>query len=71
MFNDQLVLIKGAGDLATGIGWRLRRCGFAVAMTEIARPLVVRRAAAFAQAVFDGRRRWKGSRRGARRGGRA
>ncbi|MBX2998306.1 MAG: EF2563 family selenium-dependent molybdenum hydroxylase system protein [Caldilineaceae bacterium] len=54
MQNEQLVLIKGAGDLATGIGWRLHRCGFPVVMTEIAQPLTVRRTVAFAQAVYDG-----------------
>jgi xanthine dehydrogenase accessory factor len=54
MHNELLVLIKGAGDLATGIGWRLHRCGFAVVMTELARPSTVRRTVAFAQAVYDG-----------------
>lgn len=49
-----LVLIRGAGDLASGIALRLHRCGFPVVMTEIARPLAVRRTVAFAQAVFDG-----------------
>ena len=49
-----IVLIKGAGDLATGVAVRLHRTGFAVVMTEIERPLAVRRMAAFAQAVFDG-----------------
>ena len=53
-FSDTLVLIKGAGDLATGVAWRLHRCGFPVVMTELARPLTVRRAVSFAQAVFDG-----------------
>lgn len=53
-FSDTLVLIKGAGDLATGVAWRLHRCGFSVVMTELPRPLAVRRAVSFAQAVFDG-----------------
>jgi len=53
-FSDTLILIKGAGDLATGVGWRLHRCGFPVVMTELSRPLAVRRAVCFAQAVFDG-----------------
>lgn len=48
------VLIKGAGDLATGVALRLVRCGFPVILTELARPMAVRRGAAFAQAVFDG-----------------
>lgn len=49
-----LVMIRGAGDLATGVAIRLFRSGFPVVMTEIAQPLAVRRAVAFAQAVFDG-----------------
>ncbi|HNS03670.1 MAG TPA: hypothetical protein PKM78_14970 [Anaerolineae bacterium] len=41
MSTPQLVLIRGAGDLASGVAWRLHRCGFPVAMTELAAPLVV------------------------------
>ena len=49
-----MVLIKGAGDLATGIAHRLKVCGFDVVMTEISMPTTVRRTVAFSQAVFDG-----------------
>lgn len=49
-----IILIKGAGDLATGIAHRLKVCGFDVVMTEIAMPTTVRRTVAFSQAVFDG-----------------
>ena len=48
-----LVLIKGAGDLATGVAHRLRKCGFDIVMTEIEKPTTVRRTVAFSQAVFD------------------
>jgi xanthine dehydrogenase accessory factor len=48
------ILIKGAGDLASGVSLRLHRCGFPVLHTELARPLAVRRTVAFAQAVYDG-----------------
>jgi xanthine dehydrogenase accessory factor len=48
-------LVKGAGDLATGVALRLFRSGFAVVMTEIAQPTVVRRTVAFAEAVYEGR----------------
>lgn len=48
------VLIKGAGDLASGIGCRLHRCGFTVVMTEIAVPTTVRRTVAFSPAVYEG-----------------
>lgn len=49
-----LALVKGAGDLATGAAVRLHRCGFAVVMTELPRPTVVRRAVAFAEAMYEG-----------------
>jgi xanthine dehydrogenase accessory factor len=52
-----LVLVKGAGDLATGVGIRLFRAGFDVVMTEIAQPTPVRRTVAFAEAIPDGRAR--------------
>lgn len=51
---ESIVLIRGAGDLASGVAWRLHRCGFPVIMTEIERPLVIRRTVAFAEAVYSG-----------------
>jgi xanthine dehydrogenase accessory factor len=48
-------VVKGAGDLASGVALCLHRAGFAVVATEIARPTVVRRTVAFAQAVYEGR----------------
>lgn len=53
MFEDFRVLVKGAGDLGTGVAWRLHRAGFPVIITELAQPLVVRRTVAFASAVYD------------------
>ena len=50
----QVVIVKGGGDLATGIAHRLHRCGFAVVITEIAEPTVIRRSVAFANAVYTG-----------------
>ena len=52
---QQLVVIKGAGDIASGIAHRLFRSGFRVIMTELPQPTVIRRTAAFAQAVFNDR----------------
>jgi xanthine dehydrogenase accessory factor len=49
-----LVIIKGAGDMASGIALRLRHACFDVAMTEIPRPLAVRRTVCFSQAVYEG-----------------
>lgn len=47
-----LVLIKGAGDLSSGIACRLYRSGFQVVMTETARPTTVRCTVAFSRAVY-------------------
>ncbi|HZP94957.1 MAG TPA: selenium-dependent molybdenum cofactor biosynthesis protein YqeB [Candidatus Limnocylindria bacterium] len=52
--GEQRVVVKGAGDLASGVAYRLHQSGFTVVMTEIAQPTVVRRGVSFAQAVFDG-----------------
>ena len=52
---NRLVIIKGGGDLATGIAHRLFRSGFDILITEIAQPTVIRRSVAFANAVFEGR----------------
>lgn len=50
-----LVLIKGAGDLASGIACRLLRSGFQVIMTEIPKPTAVRCSVAFSSAVYKGK----------------
>lgn len=47
-----LVVIKGAGDLATGIAYRLKKAGFDIVMTEIKNPTVIRHTVAFASAVY-------------------
>ena len=54
LFPDDLVLLKGGGDLGTGVAWRLHKAGFPVIITELAQPLVVRRTVAFASAIYDG-----------------
>ncbi len=48
------VLIKGAGDIASGIAFRLRQCGFAVVMTDLPRPTSIRRTVCFSEAIIDG-----------------
>lgn len=46
-----LVVIRGAGDLATGIAVRLVRAGCHVVMCDIAQPTTVRRTVAFSEAI--------------------
>ncbi len=54
MLEDILVVVKGGGDLATGVVHRLHRAGMTVVVTELAQPTVIRRAVAVASAVFEG-----------------
>lgn len=54
LFKQYLVCIRGGGDLATGVAYRLFRAGFPVVILELPQPLVIRRAVAFAQAVYSG-----------------
>jgi len=49
-----VVLIRGGGDLASGVALRLHRGGLRIAMTELPEPLVVRRLVSFAEAVYQG-----------------
>lgn len=48
------VLIRGAGDIASGIALRLYHAGFSVVMTEIERPTSIRRTVCFSEAVYKG-----------------
>ncbi len=54
-FSDFFILIRGGGDLATGVAHRLHRAGFTVMVTELPQPLAVRRAVSFAEAVYSER----------------
>ncbi len=54
LFEQIPVIVRGGGDLASGVVYRLVKCGFPVLVTELARPLAIRRAVAFAEAVFAG-----------------
>jgi xanthine dehydrogenase accessory factor len=49
-----LVLIKGAGDLASGVAVSLSRDGYQVIMTELPQPTTVRCLVAFSRAVYEG-----------------
>ncbi|MDD4169406.1 MAG: selenium-dependent molybdenum cofactor biosynthesis protein YqeB [Desulfotomaculaceae bacterium] len=53
--QNKLIVIRGAGDVASGTAHRLVRSGFPVVMIELPEPLVVRRTVSFAEAVFRGK----------------
>ncbi len=60
--GSPLVLIRGGGDLASGVAVRLHRSGFGVVVLEIRRPQAVRRLVAFAEAVYARRKEIEGVR---------
>jgi xanthine dehydrogenase accessory factor len=51
---DMCVLIRGGGEMASGIAHRLHQCHMRVLITEIATPTAVRRTVAFAEAIYRG-----------------
>lgn len=51
---ERLAAVRGGGDLASGVALRLWRAGLQVVISELPEPLVVRRFAAFAEAVYRG-----------------
>lgn len=54
LFDNHLVIVRGGGDLGTGVVARLRRSGFPVVVTELENPLTVRRTVAVSSAVHEG-----------------
>ena len=47
------VVIRGGGDIATGIALRLYRSGMAICICEIPAPTAIRRTVCFSEAVWD------------------
>jgi xanthine dehydrogenase accessory factor len=54
LFSHLPVLLRGGGDLATGVAYRLHKAGFPLAVLELPQPLVVRRRVALATAIIEG-----------------
>ena len=49
-----LTIVRGAGDLATGVIYALWMAGYPVAALETEHPTAIRRAVALSEAVYDG-----------------
>lgn len=49
-----LILLRGGGDLASGIAIRLHRIGFQIVIIELEKPLAVRRTVSFSEAIYEG-----------------
>lgn len=54
MVTDQLVIVRGGGDIATGTVWALRRAGYPVLVLESDRPSAIRRTVSLSEAVYEG-----------------
>lgn len=49
---ENLIIVRGGGDLATGTIYKLKQCGFTVLVLETERPSAIRRNVAFSEAVY-------------------
>ena len=62
LISGELVVVRGAGDLATGVIVRLVRAGFRVAALETAQPSAIRRTVCLSEAMYEGRAEVEGIR---------
>ena len=60
--DELIVLIRGGGEVASGVAHRLHRSHFKICMTEISHPLAVRREVAFSEAIYEGEKEVEGVR---------
>ncbi len=51
---SRLVIVRGGGDLATGVIVRLYKAGFKVLVLEVEKPTVIRTTVSLAQAMYSG-----------------
>ncbi|MEZ8094043.1 selenium-dependent molybdenum cofactor biosynthesis protein YqeB [Photobacterium swingsii] len=50
--RNKLVLLRGAGDISTGVAVRLFNAGYKVVMTDIAKPTMIRCGVSFGQCLY-------------------
>lgn len=54
MPQNSILVVRGGGDLASGVIHRLFRCGYRVLILESRKPSAIRREVSFCEAVYDG-----------------
>jgi len=52
--NEKIIVIRGGGDLATGVVQKFHRTGFSVLILETSEPTAIRRSVSLSEAVYDG-----------------
>jgi len=60
--EDLTILMRGAGEMASGVAHRLHRSHFKICMIEIPHPVAVRREVSYCEAVFEGEKEVEGVR---------
>ena len=60
--GELVVLIRGAGEMASGVAHRLYQSHFKICMLEITHPLAVRREVSFCEAIYEGEKEVEGVR---------
>jgi len=60
--DELIILIRGAGEMASGVAHRLHQSHFKICMLEISQPLAVRREVSFCEAIYDGEKEVEGVR---------
>ncbi len=54
MSQNSILVVRGGGDLASGVIHRLFRCGYKILILESKKPSAIRREVSFCEAVYDG-----------------
>lgn len=52
--SKKTIIVRGGGDLATGVVQKFHRAGFNVLILETSKPTAIRRSVALCEAVYDG-----------------
>lgn len=52
--RDEIIVVRGAGDIATGTIQKLKRAGFSVVSLEVSKPSSIRRNVCLSEAIYDG-----------------
>lgn len=58
--NGEVVIVRGGGDIASGVIQKLHRVGYRVLVLETESPTAIRRMVSFAEAIYEGKKEIEG-----------